>query len=60
MFQVCQQIFYTVLDFGSLLFGLLPSGRAVMAVIFVCVERQKGGNQHCKNYYDRGPNESYK
>jgi hypothetical protein len=26
-----------------------------VAIIFVCVERQKGANQRCKNYYDCWP-----
>src|SRR5689334_7781252 len=37
------------------MFGLLPSSRAIVAVILIRVECQKGGNQDCKNYYNCRP-----
>ena len=42
-------------DFASLVFSLLPNGLAIVAIIFVCVERQKGANQRGTNYYDCWP-----
>lgn len=52
MVGVSQPIVYSVFDFANLMFGLLPSSRAVVAVILICVEYQKGGNQDGKNYYN--------
>jgi len=55
MAGVSEQILCGTFDFASLVFSLLPNGLAIVAIIFVCVERQKGANQHCKNYYDCWP-----
>jgi hypothetical protein len=55
MVRVCQPILYCMFDFVGLVFSLLPNGRPVVSIIFVCVECQKGGDQHCKDYYDCGP-----
>src|SRR5215469_15937914 len=52
MVGVAQPLFYRVLDIASLVLGLLPGSLAVVAVILVGVEGQKGGNQDRKNYYD--------
>jgi hypothetical protein len=37
------------------MFSLFPSGLTVVAVILIRVERQKGANQDCKNYYNCRP-----
>jgi type IV secretory pathway VirB2 component (pilin) len=49
-----QPILYRLLDLVSLVLGLLPSSLAVVAVILIGIESQKGGNQDRKNYDDCG------
>jgi hypothetical protein len=50
--KVSQPILYSVFDFASLVFSLLPNRLAVATVKFIRVESQKGANQDRKNYYD--------
>jgi hypothetical protein len=52
MVGVSQPFLYRLLDFVSVMLGLLPSSLAVVAVILVGVESQKGTDQDRKNYYD--------
>jgi hypothetical protein len=52
MVGISQPFFYRLLDLASVVLGLLPSNLAVMAVILIGVESQKGANEDRKNYYD--------
>jgi hypothetical protein len=52
MVGVPQPFLYGLLDLASLVLGLLPSSRAVVAVILIGIESQEGANQDRKNYYD--------
>jgi hypothetical protein len=54
MVGMSQPFLYRVFDFASLVLGLLPSSLAVVTVILIGVESQKGANHDCKNYYDCG------
>jgi hypothetical protein len=52
---VSQQIANFVIEFLGLLFSLLPRGVAVVAVVLIGIERQKGGNQDRQDYYNGRP-----